>query len=509
MSLAHNNRVRAIGSAVATAAIPAVVLGSLAVPAEAAPLPTRDALQPKIATPAMVKAAEARISAHLVATHVPGSVIPLAKKGGTATVKKNDTLSHIAARTGVSVGDLKKFNKLSSDLIKPGQVLRLGGSSSSKASPKASSSNSGSSAKAQTYKVAQGDVMGSIAKKLGVSLAAVRTAAGNPANDTIYVNQTLRFGSSASSAPAKSAPKSGSTGSQGTYTVKSGDFPSTIAIRHNMSVSAFMRLNNLSNRDIIRPGQKLKISGSSSSSSSKPAAPSAPKAQSGGSSYKVVSGDTLGHIALKTGTPLNTILRLNPGLTYSTVLKIGRTLKVNGGGSAAPQSSDVNPTGSKPLVGNSFLGRTYKSDVVGSANDNKRELLSRNLPSPAAMQSMVASTARQMGVDPALAMAHAFQESGFNMNSVSPANAVGVMQVIPSAGEWAEGLVGRQLDLLDPQDNVTAGVAIIRSHQRNADSMEEGIAYYYQGATGVKRNGMYADTKQYVASVMAHRNKFN
>ena len=81
---------------------------------------------------------------------------------------------------------------------------------------------------------------------------------------------------------------------------------------------------------------------------------------------------------------------------------------------------------------------------------------------------MVASTARSMGVDPTLALAHAFQESGFGMNAVSPANAVGVMQVIPSAGDWAEGLVGRQLDLLNPQDNVTAGIAIIRAHQKSA-----------------------------------------
>ncbi len=512
MSLAHNNRVRAIGSAVATVAIPAVVLGSLALPAEAAPLPTRDALTPKAATPAMVKAAEARISAHLVASHVPGSVVPLAKKSGTVTVKKNDTLSHISVRTGVSVSELKKINKLSSDLIKPGDVLRLGGSDARAASPKASTNNAGTSAKpAQTYKVVNGDVMGAIAKKLGVSLDEVRSAAGNPARDTIYVGQVLHFGSKGSSSPSKSAPKGNSASASGTYTVKSGDSPSMIAIRHNMSVSAFMKLNNLSNGDIIRPGDKLKISGASSAPSapSSPKASAAPKAPSGGSSYTVVSGDTLGHIALKTGTPLNTILRLNPSVTYSTVLQIGRTLKVNGNGTSAPKSSsDVNPTSSKPLVGNTFLGRTYKSDVVGSANDNKRELLSRNLPSPAAMQAMVASTARQMGVDPSLAQAHAFQESGFRMNAVSPANAVGVMQVIPSAGEWASGLVGRKLDLLDPQDNVTAGVAIIRAHQRSAPSVELGIAYYYQGATGVKRNGMYADTKNYVASILAHRKKF-
>ena len=63
------------------------------------------------------------------------------------------------------------------------------------------------------------------------------------------------------------------------------------------------------------------------------------------------------------------------------MLQIGRTLKVNGTGTSAPQSSAVNPTNSKPLVGNTFLGRTYNSDVVRSANENKRELLSRNLPS--------------------------------------------------------------------------------------------------------------------------------
>src|SRR5437868_2547349 len=73
MSIAQNRHVRAFGGAVATAAIPAVVLGTLATPAVAAPLPTRDALQPRLATPAMVKAAEARISAHLVASQIPTS----------------------------------------------------------------------------------------------------------------------------------------------------------------------------------------------------------------------------------------------------------------------------------------------------------------------------------------------------------------------------------------------------------------------------------------------------
>lgn len=125
------------------------------------------------------------------------------------------------------------------------------------------------------------------------------------------------------------------------------------------------------------------------------------------------------------------------------------------------------------------------------------------------MQSIITSTARKMGVDPSLALAHAYQESGFNMAAVSPANAIGAMQVIPTSGDWASQLVGRKLDLLNPYDNATAGVAIIRSLQRTSSSVETGIASYYQGQGSVKRNGMYSDTKTYVKSVKAHQKKFN
>ena len=496
MSIAQNRHVRAIGGAVATAAIPAVVLGTLATPAVAAPLPTRDALQPRLATPAMVKAAEARISAHLVASHIPTSVTPMAKKSETVTVKKGDTLSHISLRTKVSVADLKKANGLRSDNIFPGQTLRLKSSGSAATAQRTAAS--GAAKTVSQYKVVVGDTLGGIANRLGKSLAEVRSAAGNPAGDLIHIGQTLRFSSAGGSAASKPGSQGSSTSKAGSYTVRAGDTPSGIALRHNMSVSSFMSLNGLGSSTIIRPGQVLKVSGGGSATKNP-----APAASRG--SYTVVSGDTLIGIANKTNTPVNTLLKLNKNVSYGSTLSIGQRLTTSGNGSS---SSAVNPTSSKPLVGNTFLGRTYSSGTVNSANENKRALLAANLPSRAQMQAMVASTARSMGVEPSLALAHAFQESSFNMASVSPANAVGVMQVIPSAGQWAEGLVGRKLNLLDPQDNVTAGIAIIRHHQRNSPSKEIGIASYYQGAAGVKKYGMYPDTKRYVANILALQNRF-
>ena len=112
---------------------------------------------------------------------------------------------------------------------------------------------------------------------------------------------------------------------------------------------------------------------------------------------------------------------------------------------------------------------------------------------------MIIDTASRHGLDPRLALAIAWQESAWSQRQVSVANAIGVMQVIPSSGAWASSLAGRRLDLLDTRDNITAGVVILRSLTRAAATEEQAVAGYYQGLAGVQAHGMYADTKAYVA----------
>jgi hypothetical protein len=61
---------------------------------------------------------------------------------------------------------------------------------------------------------------------------------------------------------------------------------------------------------------------------------------------------------------------------------------------------------------------------------------------------------------------------------------------------------------LDPYDNATAGVAIIRALLRTSKDEDTAIAGYYQGQYSVSKNGMYEDTKQYVVAINAHRKNF-
>jgi soluble lytic murein transglycosylase-like protein len=125
------------------------------------------------------------------------------------------------------------------------------------------------------------------------------------------------------------------------------------------------------------------------------------------------------------------------------------------------------------------------------------------------MRDIIASKARANGVDPALALAVSYQESGWNMHVVSVANAVGAMQVIPATTDWISGVVGRRLDPTSPSDNATTGVVLLKILTRSASSERQAVAAYYQGLRSVRENGMYADTKRYVANVMYLRNRFS
>lgn len=428
---------------------------------------------------------------------------------GTYKVKSGDTLSGIAAKHSIGLSTLLKANGLSrSSIIYPGQTLKLSGSSSSSTSSSKASSSSGSSSSSSTYTVKSGDTLSGIAARNGVSLSTILKANGLSLSSTIFPGQKIKLsGSATTTSPSRSsssAPKATNVSTGSTYTVKAGDTLSGIAARNGVGLSTILKANGLSASSVIYPGQKIKLSGSASTSSSSSTGGGQSSQSTSTGTYTVKSGDTLSGIASRNGISLSALLKAN-GLTTSSIIYPGQKLKLSGSSSNVSTASTGN--NNDQLIGNTFLHYTYPDHVVANANANKRALLAAPMPSREKVREMVRSTAISMGVDPRLAMAHAQVESAFDPTAVSPANAIGTMQVIPSSGEWASQLVGRKLNLLDPQDNITAGVAIIRHLQRNNPG-DIGIAGYYQGEAGVRKYGMYSDTKDYVKKVRNAMSRF-
>lgn len=121
------------------------------------------------------------------------------------------------------------------------------------------------------------------------------------------------------------------------------------------------------------------------------------------------------------------------------------------------------------------------------------------------VRRLVVATARRLGVPPQLALAIAWQESGWQQRRVSSTGALGVMQVMPDTGRWMRWYVGRRLHLRDTRDNVLAGVMTIKVLRANTARDRHAIAAYYQGLGAVRQHGLFADTRAYVAAVRAHQ----
>lgn len=228
-------------------------------------------------------------------------------------------------------------------------------------------------ASSNTYDVKPGDSLWSIALKNNTSVNNLKSW-NNLSSDLIFPNQKLVLSTTGTTAtPNKptSNNKQPST-SNSTYTVKSGDTLGAIASRHKTSVSKLASLNNIKNVNVLRVGQVLKVNGTAvtTPSTSKPTTskPSKPSTGQGGSSYTVVSGDTLSQISRRHGTSVTSIMQLN-GLK-SHMIYVGQKLTINGTkkpstGSNAGSSSGSTVSNPKPQAPSSGLG--VYSSVINNA----------------------------------------------------------------------------------------------------------------------------------------------
>ncbi|RKQ61803.1 murein DD-endopeptidase MepM/ murein hydrolase activator NlpD [Thermovibrio guaymasensis] len=169
-------------------------------------------------------------------------------------VRRGDTLGKIAKKFGVSVSEIKRRNRLRSNVIYPGQKLIIPTKSKK--------------LKLITYRVKRGDTLGKIAKRFGTTVKELKRI-NRLRSSVIRVGQKLKVPVKVSSVKRKKVDlsKKAKFAPNGLtkvpvykyYRVKKGDSVLKIAKKLRVSPRSIIRLNHLRKPYILRPGQKLKI----------------------------------------------------------------------------------------------------------------------------------------------------------------------------------------------------------------------------------------------------------
>ena len=160
-------------------------------------------------------------------------------------------------------------------------------------------------------------------------------------------------------APAAAAAQGPATGGYRIYTVRSGDSAGAIANANGMTLADFAKLNNLSNPNMLRVGQTVKIAAPAAAAPRTAPAPQpvqpqrASAAAAPAGTVVVQDGDTLSAIAARNGTTVKALMEAN-GLSDANAIRAGKTLRLPGAAasSAAAVQNVVHPipTTTRPVA---------------------------------------------------------------------------------------------------------------------------------------------------------------
>jgi LysM repeat protein len=176
--------------------------------------------------------------------------------------------------------------------------------------------------------------------------------------------------------------------------------------------------------------------------------------------YLVRPGDSLTAIATRYRVSLRRLARTN-GLNVSRVLLIGTRLRI------PPRTTGL-------------------------------------AASPPNIRDRLDAWASKIGVSRSLVRALAWMESGYQPDVVSSAGARGVLQTLPSTRQYVEDVIAGRAIPNTVEGDIEVGVLLLRHLLQRFDGDERlALAAWYQGEQAVRKHGLLAVTKPFVANVLA------
>jgi soluble lytic murein transglycosylase-like protein len=305
------------------------------------------------------------------------------------------------------------------------------------------------------------------------------------------------------------------------HAVRPGEGFTQIARQYGVSATKLARANGLTLASVIVPGERLRIPGRAASSPS-------PKPAGQLVRHTVKDGEGFITIAHRYGISAVRLAKAN-GLTLASVISPGQRLRIPGRRVPAPMLAAPAAPAARPAyhtvgAGESFfsIAQRYHVSPWRLAQASRLQLMSTivpgqrlTLPPGAHLESTGPSVGRDAvvlaidrwaaayGVDPKLARALAWMESGFQEDVVSSAGAVGVMQLLPETWEWVDTVLLGDATPRTYEGNVRAGVRYLRWQlDQFGGDVRRALGGYYQGARAVRERGLFEDTKQYVSVIL-------
>ena len=235
-----------------------------------------------------------------------------AQKNYDYTVRAGDTIGSIAAKFGTTEQTVREMNFLLNDDIFPGQVLHVpfveGISVEGMPTP---------TPMPFQYTVEAGDSLGSIAIQFGVTTVALIEANGIEDPNSLTVGSELLIpgyqppvaagqtedtaATGAGGAESSSAAAGASANGQVYHVIQPGESLNSIAADYNIDPAALAEANSITNRNMIRVGQKLLIPGITQRQA----------IEARGTRHVVQSGESLSAIAQKYNVTMEQIMALN------------------------------------------------------------------------------------------------------------------------------------------------------------------------------------------------------